>query len=63
MSEGAKTLIVAAGTGGVALKVAGASTAALSGATVIAATGGAAAVVLVGYGVYKWLSKDGSRSR
>jgi len=48
-------------TGGIALATAGASAGAVSAATVIAATGGAAAVVLVGYGIYQSLSASPRR--
>jgi hypothetical protein len=48
---------VAAGGSTVALEVAGASAAALSASTLIVATGGAAALVLVGLGLYKSLSR------
>ncbi|MCA9621184.1 MAG: hypothetical protein KC731_19315 [Myxococcales bacterium] len=47
---------VGGATAGVSIVVAGASPVAVGTATLIAATGGAAAVVLVGYGVYKLLS-------
>lgn len=48
-------VLVKAGTTGVVIAIAGISTGAITGATLIAATGGAAAVVLVGAGIYKRL--------
>ncbi len=53
MSTG-KVVVQAAGVG---VAIAGASGGAASAAAVIAATGGAGAVVLAGFGIYKWLSK------
>ena len=46
--------------GPVAAAVVGGSTLAINGATLIIATGGAAAIGLAGYGVYKWLSRKPS---
>ena len=42
---------------GVGIAIAGISGGAASAGALIAATGGSAAVVLAGYGIYKWLSK------
>lgn len=53
MSKGA----IAVKAAGVAIAVGGISGGAAGAAAVIAATGGAGAVVLAGYGIYKWLSK------
>ena len=47
---------IAVTAGGFAIAVIGGSTTAVSAATVIAATGGAGAVVLAGLGAYKYLS-------
>lgn len=58
MSEVETAIGVAAGAGGIKMAVAGVPAAAMSGAALITATGGAAAVALVGYGTYKWLSRD-----
>lgn len=43
---------------GATVSVVGPSVGAINAATIIAATGGAAALVLVGYGLYRWLSKN-----
>lgn len=53
-------IIAKAGIGGagVVVGVVGASAATVSAATLIVATGGAAALALVGYGIYKHFSKD-----
>lgn len=49
---------IVAAVGPVSVAVVGASTAAVSIATVIVATGGAVAIGLVGYGIYRWYSGD-----
>ncbi len=49
-------IVLQASRAGLAVGVAGCSAGAASAATVIVATGGAAAVALAGYGVYRWLS-------
>ncbi len=54
-------LIVAVGQA--AITVTGASTLAINVATMLVATGGAAALVLAGYGVYHWLSLKASPLR
>lgn len=51
-------IVVQAGTAGVRIAITGASVAAVSAATVIVATGGAGAVGLVGYGIYRMLSDN-----
>lgn len=50
-------MIVKAGSTGVALTVGGASVAAASSAIVIVATASAIALVLIGYGLFKRLSR------
>jgi uncharacterized membrane protein YebE (DUF533 family) len=45
------------GAGALTATVVGASAAAASVSTVLLATGGAAAIALVGYGLYRWLSR------
>jgi hypothetical protein len=56
---------VGVGTAGVTATVIGASLFSTSAATVIIATGGAAALALAGYGLYKWLSspESGDKSK
>ena len=53
----ANRLAIKLTTAGFGLAAVGASTGAISAATVIAATGGAAALVLLGVGAYNKLSK------
>jgi len=53
MASGTELFAVA---GPVTIRVAGASVAAMNVSTVILATGGAAALALAGYGVYRYLS-------
>jgi hypothetical protein len=54
---------VAASLTGATISVVGASVAVLNAATIIAVTGGAAAVVFAGCGLYCWLSKDRPRAQ
>ncbi|MFM2151977.1 MAG: hypothetical protein RL199_412 [Pseudomonadota bacterium] len=49
-------IVASVGAAGVSIGMVGASTAAVSAGTVIVATGGAAALALAGYGVYRMLS-------
>lgn len=53
------TVRVAASVGGasVAIEAVGISTAAISASTILVATGGAAALVLAGYGIYRLACK------
>lgn len=51
-------ILATASGAGVAVGVAGASVTAASAATVIVATGGAVALVFIGYGAYRWLTSD-----
>jgi GMP synthase PP-ATPase subunit len=60
ITKAGATTAVVVGAGQVGISVFGGSAAAVSAATVIAATGGAVAVVFVGYGFYKWLSSSSS---
>ena len=46
-----KGIKVAASAGGVGLTIVGASSGAISTATIIVATGGAAAIVIIGFGI------------
>lgn len=55
--------IIAASVGPVSVKVIGGSIVAMSTATVVVAVGGAVALGLAGYGIYRWLSRgDQGRS-
>ena len=56
LAQVGQVVVQVGGASGVTLAVAGASGAAISAATVIAATAGGAAVMLVGWGVYKLLA-------
>ena len=49
---------IIASVAGASVAVAGASIAAVNAATIIVATGGAAALALAGYGLYCWLSSS-----
>lgn len=56
-ANGLRIAIQAGASYGVGIELAGASTLAVSASTLIIATGSAAAVVLVGYGLCKYLNK------
>ena len=49
-------IVASAGAAGVSITIAGASALGVTAGTIILATGAAAAVVLVGVGLLKWLS-------
>lgn len=49
---------IVAAVGSASVTVIGGSTTAVSIGTILVATGGAAALGLVGYGVYRWLSSN-----
>lgn len=61
MAQAGKVLVQVGGAGGVTLAVIGASGGAISAATIIAATAGGAAVVFVGWGIYKFLATKHDR--
>ena len=46
-----------------ARKATGSSAAALGASAIIVATGGAAGLALLGYGAYRWLSKDKAKDK
>ena len=56
-ANGLRVALQAGASYGLGIEIAGASTLAMSASTVILATGGAAALVFAGYGLYQYLNK------